>query len=119
MQIPLIVVRKTISHDSFMVFGMENATKYIIVDDFVSSGETVRRIHGWVSNFSNGKYNKACGLGNDTGQEPELLAVFTYDRDYNMGYEKTMSGYQYGLRIGGDSDPIGDVPLYDLRIGAK
>lgn len=112
MKIPLIVVRKNKSHDDSLVFGMENASKYIIVDDFVSSGKTVRLIHGRVSDFTSGRliYSSEEATKNPPAK---LLAVFTYERTYGSEVSTTM--YEAGLA--GASDPIKDVPLYDLRCG--
>ena len=113
LNIPLIAVRKMSSHDDRMVFGLENANTYIIVDDFVASGRTVRNIHRYVSDFTTGKSPFAT---TSRGEPAKLLAVFTYERDYSgyRPYEKRMGNYCEGLRSG-DKDLIEDVPLLDLK----
>lgn len=48
--LPLICVRKEKSHYSDTIEGVTSSKKYIIVDDFISSGETIKRIIREISN---------------------------------------------------------------------
>lgn len=50
----MIAVRKPgdNTHSFYTVEGNKNAERYIIVDDFIGSGETVRRIENEVKNFA-------------------------------------------------------------------
>jgi hypothetical protein len=112
LDVPCIMVRKTHSHDHRMAFGLANARNYIIVDDFVASGETVRAIHGLASDLASG----AGRWGGPSTRDPaKLSAVFTYGRDYRgfKQHELCMGEYRGLLKSGAD-DPIEDVPLLDL-----
>lgn len=61
------------SHSHEPVHGqVYRAGTYVIVDDFVSSGETVREIHRML-----------CKCIGEESREPELLAVVTYERRYS------------------------------------
>lgn len=44
LKLPLICVRKEKSHARLSVEGNYSATKYLIVDDFISSGKTIKSI---------------------------------------------------------------------------
>ena len=70
LQIPMVMVRK--ANDLHgpggtkkRVCGFKNFKKYIIIDDLVASGETLKRIHKEVSKFS-------------TAANPELVGVALY-----------------------------------------
>ena len=64
---PMIMVRKTgvSDHGQFKVEGRIHARSYIIVDDFVDSGDTIRAIHRDIEEI-NCEY------------EPECVAILTY-----------------------------------------
>jgi adenine/guanine phosphoribosyltransferase-like PRPP-binding protein len=65
LQIPLICVRKGPSHSPFKVEGCSNAKTYVIVDDFIESGNTIKRIR------------KA--INTDYRSEPKLVGILLYD----------------------------------------
>jgi adenine/guanine phosphoribosyltransferase-like PRPP-binding protein len=58
----LIVVKKGKSHSSLRVEGCVRAATYVIVDDFISTGNTVRRIARHLRNDFNAKHAELIGI---------------------------------------------------------
>lgn len=54
---PLLCVRKSTedTHSADLIEGCDNAPRYIIVDDFIASGETIRRIKKEIKNRTKGE----------------------------------------------------------------
>lgn len=68
LKIPLICVRKgESSHYSHPLEGFTGAKRYLIVDDFISSGSTVRKIISTIKAHS-------------TAKNPRAAGIFLYDR---------------------------------------
>jgi hypothetical protein len=93
LDIPVLHVRKDLGHSYLPVEGVY-APRYCIVDDFVSSGATVRRIvekvaEGWES--ARGPY----GWAADEAGAPELRALFTYgyQANYREGLENVRGAH--------------------------
>lgn len=51
LKLPLICVRKGKSHSRYPVEGCMNAKKYIIIDDFIAYGNTIRKIKSAVKKY--------------------------------------------------------------------
>jgi hypoxanthine phosphoribosyltransferase len=75
LNIPLIAVRKKMSHDSNMAFGITSAKNYIIIDDFISTGDTIRAIVNNVNALYDSQYKA----------RPKLVGIFLY---YDVLYQK-------------------------------
>ena len=86
---PLIIVRKDKdnTHSCYSVEGIENASTYLIVDDFVSSGETANAILEKVSEFSP---NAKC------------IGVFEYNRIYEDRLK--LKKYPFKIRLRNKDD---------------
>lgn len=69
LKIPLICVRKTEDNNHYFqaIEGCVGAKRYLIIDDFIESGETVRRIIRTIR-------EDAC-----MGEQAEAVGVFLYD----------------------------------------
>lgn len=73
LNVGLICVRKgDNSHYRGKVEGMRNANQYIIIDDFIDSGKTIKTIIGSVKKFSPGA---------------KCLGIFLYDEGYDDMFE--------------------------------
>ncbi len=73
LRIPLICVRKSIksSHFKGLVEGCYGANRYIIIDDFVATGSTIKKIQKAVK-----KFYKDCEQ-----EEPTLVGLYLYSRN--------------------------------------
>lgn len=100
LNLPMIAVRKNTvsSHDYLDVFGPTDVESYIIVDDFISSGGTVRDIIKGIQMFV-GEYNE--------GQRVNLAGVFCYA----AATYKPRKLKDWGMFSGG---PYQDVPVLYL-----
>lgn len=58
----LIVVKKNLGHSSYRVEGAVFAAKYVILDDFISSGDTIRRIARTLRKNDYAKYAELVGI---------------------------------------------------------
>ncbi len=94
LNIPMIAVRKEQSHDNQMTFGVRSINSYIIVDDFVSSGETINRIVDAVHKFA-------------TNKQVSLAGVFCY---YPSSPRRKIRELSYWDRYFGDHR-FGNVPV--------
>lgn len=65
LQIPLICIRKGASHSPLKLEGCTNARTYVIVDDFIDSGNTMNQIQR--------------AINKDYGSVPELVGILLYD----------------------------------------
>ena len=69
--IPLICIRKSVTDNHFRrkVEGQVNTKRYIIVDDFIESGKTIRRIQKEIKN-------------NWAAKPPQLIGIYLYAQSY-------------------------------------
>jgi len=87
LKIPLICVRKKdSSHCTRPLEGYIGAKSYVIVDDFISSGDTIKKIISTIKTHAKVK-NKV----------PKVVGIFLYDQD---GWRKQFAGVPViGVRL--------------------
>ncbi len=69
-QVPLIHIRKSLGHSNHKYEGVYNAKKYLILDDCIETGNTIRRIIREIE-----KYYRADGY---TTFVPEVVGILLY-----------------------------------------
>lgn len=80
LKLPLICVRKSKRDNHFgsKIEGVSNARTYIIVDDFIASGTTIKKIRKSVVENSYNPYGS-------NYKEPKLVGIYLYDHDFDRG----------------------------------
>jgi phosphoribosylpyrophosphate synthetase len=86
---PIVLVRKPKedNHSGYPVEGVEFKT-YIIIDDFIETGATIRSIILALNTASSFKYNN-----------PELKAVFTYAGTKQSNKRKSITINKHGYTV--------------------
>jgi len=75
LKIPVIAVRKEMTHDSYLAFGYRKARRVVLIDDFISSGETAQLVFKRINDFCGAKLVAVLCYRWDKGVHQETVCV--------------------------------------------